>query len=791
MVTAFRRAITTYRKGDLMRARGHESGLNRVVRWLGVASWVLIALYVPASLLPTSLSGERPQTLLVVGSTVFFATQLTQLLLAAIATPKRRGTLLLLMASVGLWTGAVSMVNASKLNEVAHFPAPSEWVFLAAYVAMAAYLIIDERHRMSRALVTWLDVIVVCGGTACVSALLLLLPVASQSSSHGLALLLALLYPLVDITLALLVVAQVVLRLRSDVRHAATTCAGLLLLAFADGQFVLSKGSATYTFSGILDAIWASAFALIVGSACRKKVTPLVAVPRRNGPTIMVVASAAATIVIALRPSAGLGPYIAAVGVLTLVAAGGQLVRALKEARGAAAAVALSRTDDLTLLPNRRAVHGRLDTALASDAPVALMLLDMDGFKEINDTLGHSAGDTVLQLAAYRMRSVLPPNVMVARLGGDEFALVMPTHDEILLMETARLILDTLNEPMTADGIEIVIGASIGIATRTDSDDTGSELLRRADIAMYQAKLSRNGAALYDPHHDDFSRPRLQLAEELRKGIPDGQLVLWFQPQVDAATQQVCGLEALIRWEHPTQGLLSPGVFLPVARRAGLMLMLSDEVVKQAVVAVKQLREKGLRQRIAINCAPPELLSGVFLPRLYDALGAAGVPASALVVEATEDSFLSDPERAREIFHEMREHDLQIAVDDYGTGFSSLSYLRDLPVHELKIDRSFVSTMLADSRSRTIVFSTLQMAHGLGLRIVAEGVEDSATAIELVAMGVDVLQGYHIARPMPLDEVESWMRSWPALDDAEPASPPEPDRPPAATRSTRAGGPRR
>ena len=393
------------------------------------------------------------------------------------------------------------------------------------------------------------------------------------------------------------------------------------------------------------------------------------------------------------------------------------------------------------------------------------------------------------------MRATLPPDVVIARLGGDEFAIISTTEDEIALLGTARDILDALAEPLLVDGIEIALSASIGIALHADSDPGSSELLRRADVAMYQAKLSRMGSALYDPHLDDFSRPRLQLAEELRRGIAAGQLALWYQPQIDAVTQEVCALEALIRWNHPTQGMLSPAVFLPVARRAGLMLMLSDEVARQAVAAAKELRAKGLEHRIAINCAPPELLSGVFLPRLYDALDAAGVPASALVVEVTEDSFLADPERARAVVVDMHKHELQISIDDYGTGFSSLSYLRDLPVQELKIDRSFVATTLADPRSRMIVLSTLQMAHGLGMRVVAEGVENAATAVELIQMGIDVLQGYHMARPMPLAEIEPWIRNWSTFAESVGSSPlgvtRADERPVVSTRATRVQSARR
>ncbi|MEP7178419.1 MAG: bifunctional diguanylate cyclase/phosphodiesterase, partial [Pseudonocardiales bacterium] len=665
-----------------------------------------------------------------------------------------------------LWAVGASVVNASKLSDVAQFPAPGEWFFLASYVCLAAYLILDERHGITRGMATWLDVAVICGGTACLTAAFLLMPVATAVGKGGLPLLLALMYPLIDLALAVLVVAQVVLRLRPELKHAVITCAGFLLLAYADGNFVTSVASSTYTFSALSDVTWGAAFALIVGSACRAGGTPLAAVPRRRGPATLVCAAGVAIVVLALRPSDGLGPYVAVPAVLTLLAAGGRLVLALREATGAAEALALSQTDDLTMLPNRRAVRNRLDEGLARNERLALMLLDMDGFKEVNDTLGHAAGDIVLQLAAHRMRDALPPDVMIARLGGDEFAVVARSDDEIALLESARLILATVSEPMMVDGIEIAPSASIGIAVHGTMDSSASELLRRADVAMYQAKLTRTGVALYDAHRDDFSRHRLQLAEELRRGIGDGELILWYQPQIDASTRLVCGLEALIRWQHPTQGLLSPAAFLPAARRAGLMLMLSDEVARQAVADVKRLRASGLMQRVAINCAPPELLSGIFLPRLYAALSAAGVPPESLVVEVTEDSFLADPELAREVLFEMREHGLQIAIDDYGTGFSSLSYLRDLPVQELKIDRSFISTMRADPRGRMIVLSTLQMASGLGLRTVAEGVEDAETAIDLIAMGVDVLQGYHMARPMPLTDVESWVRDWSTFVDS-------------------------
>ncbi len=768
--------------------------LSRIVGVLGPVGWAVIAVCLAAHLLVGDDSSETAQLILVASLTVFFAILLVRLICAAIvATPRRRGALLVLIGAIALWAAGASYVNTDKLTDPTQFPAPGEWLFLASYIGMAAYLVLDERRRMSRALATWLDVVMVCGGTGCLAAIGLLMPVATAFGTSGLPLLLALLYPLIDVVLALVVIGQVVLRLRPDLRAAAMTCAGFVLLAYADGRFVASQASSSYNFSAVSDVIWGAGFALIVGSACRAGIVTLAAVPRRQGSVALICAAAAALVVLTLRPSDGLGPYVAIPAVLTLVAAGGRLVLALREAKHAADALALSETDELTMLPNRRSVRVRLDQGPIDGQPMALMLLDMDGFKEINDTLGHAAGDKVLQLSAYRIRDLLPPDVMLARLGGDEFAVVIANDDEIELLESARRVLDTLSEPLTVDGIEIAPRASIGVAVWAESDADGTDLLRRADVAMYQAKLTRSGIALYDAHRDDFSRPRLQLAEELRKGIADGQLVLWYQPQIDAQTRKVGGLEALVRWQHPKRGLLSPAEFLPAARRAGLMSMLTDETARQAVADTKRLRADGLEQRVAINCAPPELLSGVFLTRLYKTLAEADVPGSAFVVEVTEDSFLADPERAREVLFEMREHDLQIAIDDYGTGFSSLSYLRDLPVQELKIDRSFVATMLADPRGRMIVLSTVQMARGLGLRTVAEGVEDAATAIDLIEMGVDVLQGYHMSRPMPLTDVAGWIADWSTFADSVgswPLSPADDDewqpRAPARTSRVRA-----
>lgn len=743
----------------MSRLRLRRLALRRpVVDLLGSVIWLVVAVGFVVNLVTGNGSGSTVQETHVITLGTFFVLLLVRIATAAARWPQRRGALLVLSTSLSLWAAGSAVLNGSAEPDLTRFPAPGEWLFLASYLGMAGYLIIDGAHWRSTARDIWLEAVVVCGGTTCLAASLLLTPMASIVGEGGVPFLLAVLYPMVDIMLALLVVGQVVLRVRRGIERSAVLCLGFVLFAIADLNFVTHLSQGTYGFNELDGLLWAVGFALITQGACWSKNEVLKALPRQAGPGLMVGGASIALAVLAVRPHAGLGIYLTAPAVLTLVAAGGRLVLALREANGAAEAFALSRTDDLTLLPNRRSVIGTLDKALRSDEPLALMLLDLDGFKDVNDTLGHAAGDSVLQLAAHRMRRALPPSVLIGRLGGDEYAIVMNSSDTLELLETAQVILDVLLQPASIEGIEISTNASIGITVRAPGDSKSVELLRRADVAMYQAKSTRAGAVLYDAHTDDFSRQKLRLAEELRRAIPDGQLRMYYQPQVDAATQQVCGLEALVRWQHPRLGLLSPAEFLPAARRDGLMPALSEAVGRLVVADLRRWQSAGLQPRVSLNCAPPELLSGVFLTRLYEAIELAELPPECLVIEVTEDTFIAEPERARGILTEIRAHHVQIAIDDYGTGFSSLSYLRDLPVQELKMDRSFIAVMRTDQRSRMIIASTFQMAQALGLRTVAEGVENAATAADLIAMGVDVLQGYHVAKPMPAAEVELWVR---------------------------------
>jgi diguanylate cyclase (GGDEF)-like protein len=488
----------------------------------------------------------------------------------------------------------------------------------------------------------------------------------------------------------------------------------------------------------------------------------------RFGFGVAVVGMIVGVAILVLRPAGESGLYASVPAALTLLGVSGRLVLAVHDTRRTSDALARSHTDNLTGLPNRGGFRERIDLSIARGSGLVLAVLDLDGFKEINDALGHIAGDVVINLVGVRIRRVVPAFATVARLGGDEFGILAPRRDIELMSETARDVLRVLGEPISLEGIDITPTASIGIVSWAAGEAVDStELLRRAEVAMYLGKGgSRSTVVHYDPRQDGFSKDRLRIADELRRAIPNGEIEVWYQPQIDASTMRTCAVEALVRWRHPTDGLLSPIAFLPAARRAGLMPLVSAEIVRRAVADAAGWWRAGLDLRVAVNCAPPELLSGMFVPRLFDAITAAGLPPDRIVLEVTEDSFIGEPERAHGLIQDVRDFGIQVAIDDYGTGFSSLAYLRDYSVDELKLDRSFVSAIGVDDRSRMIVASTIQLAEALGLRTVAEGVEDPSTAADLIAMGVTALQGFRISRPMPAAEVPGWVYRWPLFADA-------------------------
>jgi diguanylate cyclase (GGDEF)-like protein len=412
--------------------------------------------------------------------------------------------------------------------------------------------------------------------------------------------------------------------------------------------------------------------------------------------------------------------------------------------------------DDLTGLPNRLLLNDRLEQAIRAQAPFALLLLDLDRFKDVNDTLGHQAGDALLRMIGPRLHSALRGRDTLARLGGDEFAILLSNADEATARSVAARLLQTLDEPFELNGSSLDVGGSLGVAVYPQHGDAAEVFLQRADVAMYVAKRAGGGLAVYSPEHDHHSPERLAFQTELRQGIDRGELVLYYQPQFACRRGQLVGVEALVRWKHPRRGLIMPDQFIPLAEQTGLMLPLTRSVLDSAVRQCGEWRNAGREIPIAVNLSMRDL-HDVQLPETIEhLLGRWQVGSHLLRVEITESALMADPERALATVARLSALGVRIAIDDFGTGYSSLAYLKKLPVDELKIDRSFVSQMLSDASDRAIVRSTIDLAHNLGLRVVAEGVEDEATWRLLGRLGCDEAQGYYLGRPSPADGDIAW-----------------------------------
>jgi diguanylate cyclase (GGDEF)-like protein len=420
--------------------------------------------------------------------------------------------------------------------------------------------------------------------------------------------------------------------------------------------------------------------------------------------------------------------------------------------------------DPLTGLGNRTMLRDKLQTAIAdTDAEgdqFCLMLIDLDRFKEVNDTLGHHCGDELLVGVAARLVGAARDGDEVIRLGGDEFALVLPdVSDREGGLEAAARVLAALQQPMDLKGITVEIDASIGVSMYPTDGADAPTLLQHADVAMYSAKRAHAGVAAYDPELDLHSANKLTLQHELRQGIGRGELVLHYQPKIDIATGVPCGMEALLRWQHPELGLIFPDNFIPVAEETGLIDLITAEVLDQALRQVVEWRDAGHVLSVSVNVAARTLADLTFPDSVIAALQRHGAGPELLTLEITESALIADPERANMVLERLRQHGVDISIDDFGTGYSSIAHLRSMPPHELKIDRSFVMRMRTDARDESIVRAVVDLAKSLNLRVVAEGVEDAEALAALSLLGCDEAQGYHISRPLPAAQLAEWLRT--------------------------------
>jgi diguanylate cyclase (GGDEF)-like protein len=416
--------------------------------------------------------------------------------------------------------------------------------------------------------------------------------------------------------------------------------------------------------------------------------------------------------------------------------------------------------DVLTQLPNRAWLQNRLDHAIVAaehdQRPWALLLLDLDRFKEVNDTLGHDAGDRLLQEIARRLEAELRTCDAVARLGGDEFAILLGDADAITAPRVVVRLIELLEAPMQLDGHDVAVGASIGIALYPEHGQDVPTLMRRADTAMYVAKRSRSGFALSATDHEPIATERLARIGALRQAIASEQLTLYYQPIVDCHSLELVGVEALVRWQHPQYGLVPPDDFIPLAEETGLIKPLTRWVLGAALRQCRAWHDGGLHVRVAVNLSAHDVQDPTLPDLIGQLLAEHGVAPSRLTVELTETALMADPERALNTLTRLGAMGVQMAIDDFGTGYSSLSYLTRLPAKQLKIDRAFVRNLGDEMRQAAVVHSTIELGHTLGLEVVAEGVEDEATRELLSGLGCDRVQGFHIARPMPGRDVVRW-----------------------------------
>jgi diguanylate cyclase (GGDEF)-like protein len=655
------------------------------------------------------------------------------------------------------------------------YPSLADVGYLLVYPLMLAALAVTVR-RSVRGFASWMSLDAAVGFLGAAAVLAVLLRPVLDSTTVGprsLATVVAAAYPLFDLLLAAAVVGIAALGDVSTDGRWGLLAAGLLVFAAADVVYALQVSAGTYVLGTLLDAGWALGLVLMAlwvdGTARRE---PLVRQKTRATTAVAVlavpvVATAAALGVLVMdiwRRQSALAQSLA---VVTLLVAAwtwqmyGRLWR-MADLRAHEAT-----TDSLTGLPNRQALYTEGPVLLVKKRGQrrALLLLDLDKFKEVNHSLGHDAGDRLLVEVAARLRDGVRDGDLLARLGGDEFAVLLQDAGHQEATAVAVKLQAALAERFVLNGMALHSAVSVGIALFPAAGHDLSALLRKADIALYKAKTTSDGIHVYGSFDDNDGAAQLRTVDELRTAMTSDQLVLYYQPKINLDTGDVHGVEALVRWDHPTRGLLYPDAFLALVEASGLMRTLTRLVLEMALDQAAVWQGQGLELTVAVNLSASSLVDADLPEQIAAMLAARGVPARALQLEITEEFLMADRDRARNILTLLRESGVQISVDDFGTGYSSLSCLRELPVDELKLDQSFVFPMADDARAAALVASTIALAHSLGLRMVAEGVENDIAYTELTRLGCDQAQGYFISRPVPAAELDHWLSNRHAGDD--------------------------
>jgi diguanylate cyclase len=745
-------------------ARRGTRVLIRRVSW-DVVLYALVGL-VYGAFLASTVPGVRPH----VGYNLFFDGVLNNVAygLSALVCFVRAGRAVLFVRSYRLLGIGLALYGAGNIywtvfirtQDPEPFPSAADALWLSFYVCafIALWLIVREIAE-GVPVTLWLDGVVAGLAVAGVAAAFIG-PVLAITGGSVAAVVTTLAYPLLDVLLLLVVTALVALFQWRPPMSLWFLVGGLVIFSYADAAYLFSASNATYQPGGLNDSVWVVATMVIGFAPGRAERAPGLMLPGWARLGLPLGATLCALAALVYGNEHELNRVAVGLCSTTVVFALARLIVTFREANSLADSHELAHTDELTGLGNRRSFYDNAQLRLAPEAGTgAMLLLDLDRFKEVNDSLGHHAGDTLLKLVADRLRQNLDgADEVLTRLGGDEFAVLLVGVDAELAEAVALGIRDALEPPFSVDGVTVRVNASIGISLFPIHGHEVSTLLRRADIAMYQAKANRVGHYVYTPATDSVhEQNRLATLEELRSAILGRTIEVHYQPKMDANTLTVTGVEALVRWRHPARGLLLPDAFLPLVEDSGLMRDLTDAVLELSLDQVRVWRDAGRTLSVAVNLSASSLVDADLPQRVWAALCARQLPADALELEITEDFLMADRERARAILTELRRHGIRVAVDDYGTGYSSLAYLRELPIDELKLDRSFVQPMADDPRAAAIVRSTIDLAHALGMTMVAEGVEDADTASQLALSSCDQVQGFFFSKALPAAELENWM----------------------------------
>jgi diguanylate cyclase len=687
--------------------------------------------------------------------------------LRALRVPEQRGPWIILAVGISLY-GAGNLLWALWLEHVAEPPIPSVsdllWLSLypASYIGLVWLARTKGRHASAG---VWLDGIVAGFGVAAIGAAVVFHQVLQAASGNAAAVVTNLAYPVGDLLLAALVMGVLALRGWRLDRTWALLGGGFLVLTLADSVYLLQVASGTSASSLVANVFYVVGVGLLAFAAWQPSARN--EAPRLEGWSILLapaIFTLAALFLLTYDHFVRLDALALVLALGTLMAALVRMALSFRDLRTLAETRRQAMTDDLTSLPNRRHFMRRLDDAIEAarvrDGSVALLIADLDNFKELNDTLGHHAGDVLLQQIGPRLTGAVRATDSVARLGGDEFALVLEVpSDERAAVRVGGKVLEAITRPFDVHGLSLHVGASVGISLFPEHGDDAEELLQRADVAMYQAKAAQTGTEVYARERDTHSRGRLELVGELRGALESEAIMAHFQPKVEAVGRRVVGVEALVRWEHPVHGMLAPAAFVPLAEQAGLSRTLTRRMLELALVQCAAWRATVSDLHVAVNMTAADLLDAGLPGEVDEALARFDLPPEALMIEITESSVLSNPAQIGDVLAQLHGAGVGLSLDDFGTGYSSLAHLRTLPVGEVKIDRSFIATMGSDEKDAAIVRATIQLAHSLGMEIVAEGVEEEATWERLAALGCELVQGFAFSKPLPADELEPLLRA--------------------------------